>query len=191
MPELPEVETIRRQLAERIEGRVIEGVTVSDARLIDPWDPTDFAGHLDGRTIVRIDRVGKYLLVELDGGEALTLHLRMTGQLLWSDDVPDPPLPYSRAVIGIAGGGSVTFADARRFGTAWFLPRTGRRRVWAGRTGVDAMSPSFTARRLQRSLAGRSASRGPSRCSDAARPVCAWPVRTSPRMPGRPSARAT
>ena len=157
MPELPEVETIRRQLAERIEGRIIRGVSISDARLVDPWSPDDFAAHLDGRAIEHIDRVGKYLLLELDGGEALTLHLRMTGQLLWSDAVPDPPLPYSRAVIGIEGGGAVTFADARRFGTAWFLPREGRRRIWAGRTGVDAMSPSFTAKRLQGSLAGRTA----------------------------------
>lgn len=157
MPELPEVETIRRQLADRIEGRTIRGVEVRDARLVDPWAPADFADHLDGRRIERIDRVGKYLLLELDGDEALTLHLRMTGQLLWSDDVPSPPLPYARAVIGIEGGGSVTFADARRFGTAWFLPRRGRARIWAGRTGVDAMSPSFTARRLGASLDGRTA----------------------------------
>ncbi len=157
MPELPEVETIRRQLAGRIEGRVIEAATVSDARLVDPWEAADFADHLTGRRIERVDRVGKYLLLELDGAEALTLHLRMTGQLLWSDSVPDPPLPYTRAVLGIEGGGAVTFADARRFGTAWFLPREGRAAIWGARTGVDAMSPSFTARALGRSLAGRSA----------------------------------
>ncbi len=153
MPELPEVETIRRQLAGRIEGRVIEGATVSDARLVDPWETTDFADHLNGRRIERVDRVGKYLLLELDRGEALTLHLRMTGQLLWSDSVPDPPLPYTRAVLAFAGGGAVTFADARRFGTASFLPCEGRTAIWGGRTGVDAMSPSFTARALGRSLA--------------------------------------
>ena len=51
MPELPEVETIRRQLAERIEGRTIRGVSVTDARLVDPWHPADFAAHLDGRVI--------------------------------------------------------------------------------------------------------------------------------------------
>jgi formamidopyrimidine-DNA glycosylase len=73
MPELPEVETIRRQLAERVEGRTIRGVSITDARLVDPWNPDDFAAHLNGRSIERIDRVGKYLLIELDGGEALTL----------------------------------------------------------------------------------------------------------------------
>ena len=134
MPELPEVETIRRQLAERMVGRTIRGARVSDPRLVDPWEPGAFAERLEGRQIERIDRVGKYLFIELDGDEALTLHLRMTGQLLWSDDVPDPPLPYTRAVIGIEGGGSVTFADSRRFGTAWFLPREGRARIWAGVT---------------------------------------------------------
>ena len=148
MPELPEVETIRRQLAQRIEGGTIARARVDDPRLVDPWMPEDFAVRLAGRRVRQVGRHGKYLLLELDGDEALLLHLRMTGQLLWDDVPPPEPRPYTRAVIEMADGGAITFADARRFGTAAFLPRRGRTGFWRGRAGIDAMSPSFTARRL-------------------------------------------
>lgn len=158
MPELPEVETIRRQLAERVLGRRITGIEIRDPLLVDPDDPDGVASRLAGRRIDDIDRRGKYLLVELDGGDALALHLRMTGQLLWTPGAPEEPIPYTRAVMTIDDGSVVTFADSRRFGRAWLLP-PGRARdeAWGGRTGVDAMSPRFTARALARSLDGRTA----------------------------------
>jgi formamidopyrimidine-DNA glycosylase len=83
----------------------------------------------------------------------------MTGQLLWTKDAPDAPAPYARAVLTMEDGAMVTFADARRFGRAWFLPvgAAERRRAWGGRTGVDAMSPRFTARGLGDALRGRTA----------------------------------
>jgi formamidopyrimidine-DNA glycosylase len=159
MPELPEVETIRRQLDDRLAGRAIARVQVDDPLLVDPEDPREFARRLRGRSIAGLARTGKYLFVELDDGEALALHLRMTGQLLWSAGPPDAPVPYARAEFTMDDGSVVTFADARRFGRAWFLPagRRARERAWAGRTGVDAMSPRFTARSLGASLAGRTA----------------------------------
>lgn len=159
MPELPEVETIRRQLAEHVHGRVISAVTVLDPLLVDPVDPRDFEGRISGRAIRDLRRMGKYLLIELDGGEALALHLRMTGQLLWSPRPPDEATPHARAVFRIDDGSVLTFADVRRFGRAWLLPpgRAARERAWGGRTGVDAMSPRFTARGLASSLARRTA----------------------------------
>ena len=159
MPELPEVETIRRQLAVHVAGRRIVEVAVMDPLLVDPAEPIGFAHALRGRRIEEIRRTGKYLILELDGGEGLALHLRMTGQLLWTPAVPDEGTPYARAVIHIDDGSVVTFADPRRFGRAWFLPagRAARARAWGGRTGVDAMSPAFTARALGSSLSGRSA----------------------------------
>lgn len=159
MPELPEVETIRRQLSDHVAGRIITDVRVLDPLLIAPEEPGAFADALRGRTINEVRRIGKYLILELDGGEALALHLRMTGQLLWTPGPPSPGTPYARAVLSIDDGSVVTFADPRRFGRAWFLPagRAARTRAWGGRTGVDAMSPSFTARSLGEALAGRSA----------------------------------
>lgn len=159
MPELPEVETIRRQLSEHVAGRVIVHAEVMDPLLVDPEDPVAFVDALRGRQICEIDRIGKYLIVELNGGEALAMHLRMTGQLLWTRFAPETATPYARATLWIDDGSVVTFADPRRFGRAWFLPagRAERARAWRGRTGVDAMSPSFTARSLATSLNGRTA----------------------------------
>ena len=67
MPELPEVETIRRQLAERIEGGTIARARIDDPRLVDPWEPAAFADRLAGRCVQQVARHGKYLLLELDG----------------------------------------------------------------------------------------------------------------------------
>lgn len=159
MPELPEVETIRRQLAGHLGGRTIASARVLDPLLVDPEDPRAFEERLAGRAVRELRRTGKYLFVEFDDGEALALHLRMTGQLLWTPGEPEEPTPYARAVLGIDDGSVVTFADSRRFGRAWFLPagRSARDRAWGRRTGVDAMSPRFTARDLAASLERRTA----------------------------------
>lgn len=159
MPELPEVETIRRQLSDHVRGRTIAQVEVLDPLLVDPLHPRDFEQQVSGRGIRALERTGKYLFVEFDDHEALALHLRMTGQLLWSPCEPAEPVPHARAVFRIDDGSVITFADVRRFGRAWLLPsgRAARARAWGGRTGVDAMSPSFTARRLGQSLRGRTA----------------------------------
>lgn len=159
MPELPEVETIRRQLAQHVGGRTITDVEVLDPLLVDPEDPRSFEHRVSGRSIEGLRRTGKYLFVDLDGGEALALHLRMTGQLLWSPAEPDEAVPHARAVFRIDDGSVITFADVRRFGRAWLLPpgRADRERAWGGRTGVDAMSPRFTAHGLGHSLSGRTA----------------------------------
>jgi formamidopyrimidine-DNA glycosylase len=101
MPELPEVETIRRQLSEHVRGRTITDVEVLDPLLVDPLDPRDFEQRVMGRSISALERTGKYLFVELDHGEALALHLRMTGQLLWSPAEPDEAVPHARAVFRI------------------------------------------------------------------------------------------
>ncbi|MSO44438.1 MAG: bifunctional DNA-formamidopyrimidine glycosylase/DNA-(apurinic or apyrimidinic site) lyase [Thermoleophilia bacterium] len=158
MPELPEVETIRRQLSDHVVGGTITGVRVYDPSLVAPLGVDEFERRLSGRTVESVGRVGKYLLVELDGGEALTLHLRMTGQLLWTPAPPDAPIPYARATMWLDGGSVITFADPRRFGRAGILPAGPARAVaWAGRTGVDALSPTFTAQSFGRSLTGRRA----------------------------------
>ena len=159
MPELPEVETIRRQLEDHAAGRAIRSATVLDPLLVDPVDPRDFERRLSGRRVREFRRTGKYLIAELDDGEGLALHLRMTGQLLWTPGEPADAPPYARAVLRMDDGSVITFTDPRRFGRAWFLPagRSARTRAWGGRTGVDAMSPGFTARRLGDALRGRTA----------------------------------
>jgi formamidopyrimidine-DNA glycosylase len=158
VPELPEVETIRRQLAERLPGRALARVRVADPLLVVPEAPAAFAAALAGRRVDAVGRRGKYLLLGLDGGDTLALHLRMTGQLWWSPGAPDPGLGHVRARFDLDDGSALVFADTRRFGRAWVLPAgTDGRRYWAARAGVEPLSAGFTARRLETLLAGRRA----------------------------------
>ena len=82
MPELPEVETIRRSLLPLVQGAEIETVQVFLAKAVRPA-PAEFAAGLTGRRITGIERRGKYLLFQLDNGQCLAIHLRMAGRLVW------------------------------------------------------------------------------------------------------------
>jgi formamidopyrimidine-DNA glycosylase len=156
MPELPEVETIRRQLEERLPSRTIVSVRVTDPRLVAPDDPDRVAAGLAGRRIRDVRRRGKYLLIGLEGGDDLAAHLRMTGRLHLSDGPPDPEERFRRAVIALDDGSHLTFSDQRRFGRLWTIP-AGDSGWWRGRLGVEPLGAGFTARRLEALLAGRRA----------------------------------
>jgi formamidopyrimidine-DNA glycosylase len=106
MPELPEVETVRRSLEPHVTGRLIRELVLRARRVAAP----SVAGHAAGRRILRLGRVGKYLIFELDQG-VLTVHLRMTGKLLHNG----APGPYTRAIFELDRG-SVCFDDTRQFG---------------------------------------------------------------------------
>src|SRR5881409_2020316 len=95
MPELPEVETIRRQLEPAVSGRRIESVEVFDERWTRPTPSRHVVEALEGRTIQRVERRGKYLILRLDGHRALVMHLRMTGSVLLQ-----PPRAEAAAELG-------------------------------------------------------------------------------------------
>ena len=82
MPELPEVETIRRELAPRITGKSFVGVTLNWPKTVQIPSVEAFKGELIGQTIQGLDRRGKYLILRLESGDSLILHLRMSGSLL-------------------------------------------------------------------------------------------------------------
>src|SRR5947208_16503456 len=90
MPELPEVETVRRQLAPALEGRRIERGEVRDPRWCEPAPPEAVEDALRGRTVERLGRRGKYLIASLEDDVHLVMHLRMTGNLLLRDDSEEP-----------------------------------------------------------------------------------------------------
>src|SRR5919202_6514755 len=90
MPELPEVETIRRNLAPHVQGRTLQRLEILDPRWSRPLPPRELAAALEGRTIERLSRRGKYLVWELSGEAFLLMHLRMTGTLL-IDPRGEPP----------------------------------------------------------------------------------------------------
>ena len=131
MPELPEVETIRRRLAPVVEGRRITALQVTDARWCSPLPPDELAAAVDGRLIERLSRRGKYLVWELEDDIALLVHLRMTGTLLYD---ADPAEPYQRVVFTLDDGHDVRFCDPRRFGTGELA------------IGPDALAAFFAAR---------------------------------------------
>lgn len=152
MPELPEVETIRRQLAPVVEGRTVERLEIIDPRLVTPEDPGEFARAVDGNTVEQLSRRGKYLVWELSGAGYLLVHLRMTGTLLY--DIGD--LSHTRAVIRLSDGGRITFVDPRRFGTAQLVTGAEERdRFFGDRLGIEPFSPEFTPELLRELLRSR------------------------------------
>jgi formamidopyrimidine-DNA glycosylase len=153
MPELPEVETIRRQLAPVVEGRRVEEMEVLDPRWCDPAPPWEVANAVRGRRVERLDRRGKYLVWELSGDVHLVMHLRMTGNLLYTHDAR-----FARVRIRLDDGGIVVFADQRRFGTGVvLLGSDARNDYFASRLGVEPLGADFTTDHLRELARGRRA----------------------------------
>lgn len=121
MPELPEVETIRRDLEPLLVGRRIVRVEVDPATLhLLAGIPMDgLTAQLEGRTFVSAGRRGKYLLFGLDDGRTFCVHLRMTGRLLWRKH-DDPEEKYERAKLVLDDEHDLRWSDLRKFGT-WRL----------------------------------------------------------------------
>jgi formamidopyrimidine-DNA glycosylase len=153
MPELPEVETIRRQLEPEITGRRILAATVLDERWTRPEPPRGVERAIAGRTIEAVERRGKYLLLRLEGDRTLAMHLRMTGNLVLRDGSGNPP--YLRAQLRLEGDRRLVFTDVRRFGHAVVLRDEELDEYFAARLGVEPLSDSLTAEELCRVAAGR------------------------------------
>ena len=117
MPELPEVETIRRDLEKEVVGKRIKQVDVTGLRSIRRHkSKKQFISHLEGKKVNGIERRGKYLLFKLDDGEVLIVHLGMSGQLLRAKG-PKEPLPkHTHVVITFTQGGQLRYVDPRTFG---------------------------------------------------------------------------
>jgi formamidopyrimidine-DNA glycosylase len=154
MPELPEVETIRRQLAPFLEGRRLEGMEILDARWCEPADPRALEDAVAGRVIEQVNRRGKYLILSLEDDVHLVMHLRMTGNLLLGDG--EEPPKHLRVRFTLEGGDQLYFADVRRFGTGDVLLGSGTlAEFFSSRLGVEPLSPDFTADALRAQAKGR------------------------------------
>lgn len=171
MPELPEVETVARQLEPEIEGHRIELLEVLDTRWSRPVPPDELGAAVTGSTIEGLGRRGKYLLLALDGDRTLVMHLRMTGNLVLveGDEILDPAegrLLYQgerttearhlRARFVLDDGRELWFTDPRRFGEA-FLLANDQLPVRFAKLGVEPLSDEFTPEHLGEVAAGRTA----------------------------------
>ena len=163
MPELPEVETVARDLRPRLVGATIVGARSTWARTLRTQDPVAFADGVAGRTVIAVGRRAKLVVIELSGDAALTIHLKMTGQLFV---VPaDTPLdPYVRLVLELADGRELRFRDIRKFGkvglygrdpvTGELVAEVGGAAVFAG-IGPEPLDDAYTVREFRRRLRRR------------------------------------
>ncbi|MHB9053236.1 MAG: bifunctional DNA-formamidopyrimidine glycosylase/DNA-(apurinic or apyrimidinic site) lyase [Thermoleophilia bacterium] len=143
LPELPEVETIRRQLAPYLSGKKIARAEVLDPLITSPADPGAFVRRLKGQTIESLWRRGKYLLLELESGQTLVFHLRMTGRLTRTESpVPKSDKRHLRLILEFAGGSALTFHDTRRFGKAFILSTDEAPAYWK-KLGPEPLESSF------------------------------------------------
>ena len=117
MPELPEVETIRRDLDKEVVGKRIKSVEVSGLRSIRRHKTKkQFISRLEGKKFSAIQRRGKYLLVKLDGGDVLVVHLGMSGQLLRAKGPKEALAKHTHVVVTFTQGGQLRYVDPRTFG---------------------------------------------------------------------------
>ena len=173
MPELPEVETIRRQLAPLVEGMRLERLEILDPRWSRPLAPEELTAALNGRRIETLGRRGKYLLWSFQDDVHLAQHLRMTGVVLWE---PDPEPAHTRVRLQLVAPGTdgsrrgdqssaqrrrrhqLVIVDPRRFGTGeLLLGPAALETFFAARLGLEPLDERFTDEHLRELARGRSA----------------------------------
>ena len=165
MPELPEVETVARDLRPLVTGATISGARVTWARTLRTHEPVAFAAAVAGRRIESVGRRAKLLVVGLSGDVALTIHLKMTGQLfVVVRGAPEDA--YVRLVLELADGREIRFRDIRKFGKVGLYERDpatdelvverGGAAVFAD-VGPEPLDDEFTVRAFRRRLRARSA----------------------------------
>ncbi len=154
MPELPEVETVRRGLALKMSGRRIVRAELRRPDLRRPFPPA-LAERLDGARIGALARRGKYILIELDADGLLLLHLGMSGRIT-AGDAGQPEARHDHVVLTLDDGTVVRFNDARRFGTLDYLRRSeaDRHPLLAG-LGPEPLEAEFDGAYLARKLTGK------------------------------------
>jgi len=172
MPELPEVETVCRQLDPELRGVEIEALEVLDERWCRPVAPAEIEAAVSETTIEGLGRRGKYLLLRLDGARTLVMHLRMTGNLVLveGESKLDPSEGrrlyegersvserHLRARFRLGDGRELWFTDPRRFGEAFLLEGDAALATRFDKLGVEPLSGEFTAEHLGEMAAGRSA----------------------------------
>jgi formamidopyrimidine-DNA glycosylase len=155
MPELPEVETIRRQLAPLVEGRRLHSMEILDSRWSRPLAPQELADALVGRRIETLRRRGKYLVWSMQGDVHLVQHLRMTGAVLCE---PKPEPAHVRVRMELRPKRRLVIVDPRRFGTGeLLLGSEALEAFFEARLGLEPLDERFTAAHLGALTSGRTA----------------------------------
>ena len=152
VPELPEVETIARGLANAVGGKTVASVTVTMRKIAIAAEGEIFEQALAGETIAAVGRRGKYVVFALASGRRLAVHLRMTGRLIVHPAGYSEPYPYTHVLIGFTDGTRLSFADVRQFGRMRLLAVGD---PWDADGGVEPLSEGFTSDAFVSMLDGR------------------------------------
>jgi formamidopyrimidine-DNA glycosylase len=146
MPELPEVETIRRDLEPELTGRTITGVEVhQDDIVLPPHSPRSFRRRLKSRKITRVSRRAKYLLFHLDDGSFLQTQLRMSGRFALGSEIPDPrEFRHIAARLHLDDGRTLYYDDVRRLGGLRLLEKADWE-IEEARLGPEPLEPGYRA----------------------------------------------
>lgn len=158
MPELPEVEVLRRSLEPHLVGDRIERVVVANPALREPVDAAALRRRVRGREVLGLRRRSKYLLIDLEGGSTLAVHLGMSGRLTLAP-ADAPPELHEHVSFSLASGRRLRFRDPRRFGLVLALPTVGLAEdPHFARLGPEPLAEGFGGEALRRAARGR---RGP------------------------------
>ena len=146
MPELPEVETLRQDLSKEVVGRKVKRVSVANGRSVRRHPSAKhFRALLEGRSIKGVGRLGKYLLINLDNGATLVVHLGMSGQLLRVKSAKEPKPKHTHVVITFTQAGELRYVDPRTFGEMFISgATTGEGDKPASSSSVNGASPAAT-----------------------------------------------
>jgi len=144
MPELPEVETVRLDVLPFVRGRTVKNIEVIDHRVIRGISEKQFRKKIIGQKIVDVERRAKYLLFKLKSGKYMTVHLAMTGRLLFSPD------DYVKVIFNLSGNKALYFSDARLFGKIRFYDHYPPLKL-----GPDPLTKDFTVEFLRKILKSR------------------------------------
>jgi len=153
MPELPEVETVKNELAPYVIGRCVSGITLLWEGIVKEPSVDEFRSRLIGQRITGIARRGKYLIFSLSGGDSLIVHLKMTGSLIVGRNLSEEPR-FTRAIIHLDDGIHIFFRDPRKFGVLRLVNESSR---IVGKLGPEPLEAGFTPQVLAQRLAKRKA----------------------------------
>ncbi|HEV2856618.1 MAG TPA: bifunctional DNA-formamidopyrimidine glycosylase/DNA-(apurinic or apyrimidinic site) lyase [Thermoanaerobaculia bacterium] len=158
MPELPEVEVLRRSLLPHLVGDRIERAVVTNPALREPVDVARLRRAVQGREVLGLRRRSKYLLIDLEGGQTLVVHLGMSGRLTLAPG-DEPVEPHEHVAFHLRSGRRLRLRDPRRFGLVFAVPTAKiEEDPHFAHLGVEPLEPGFSGETLARAAEGR---RGP------------------------------
>lgn len=154
MPEMPEVETIKRDLEKKVKGKKIERVIIKNKKSVKIPVPAEFVRRMEGKVFTRVERRGKFLILGLSSEDTLVIHLKLTGRLIHSRK--EEELDYTRVVFVFQDHTQLSFTDVRGFGGIWLISDREFQRVPAlDNLGPEPLTEDFTVVKFRDLLKGK------------------------------------